>query len=165
MMIFGIINGDFMNYEYLLKEANTLGVLVKEANLITKDGYCKGARIAINNKLLTDKEKKCILAEELGHFHKTVGNITDQSKINNRKQEIIARRWGYEKLISIENLIDCYKKRIPNKYEIAESLGVTEEFLNEALSYYNVKYGGYCKIDNYIISFDPLWIIEKFEDY
>lgn len=165
MMISGIINGDFMDYEFLLKEADTLGVIVKEANLITKDGYCKGVRIAINNKLVTDKEKKCILAEELGHYYKTVGNITDQNNISNRKQEIIARRWGYQKLISIEDLIDCYKKGIPNKYEMADSLGVTEEFLNEALCYYKDKFGAFYKLDNYIISFDPLWIIEKFEDF
>ena len=164
-MISGIINGGFMDYEYLLKEADNLGVIVKEANLITKDGYCKGFRIAINKKLVTNKEKKCILAEELGHYHKTVGNITDQSKINNRKQEIIARRWGYEKLISIDYLITCYKKGIPNKYEIAEFFDVTEEFLNESLSYYRDKYGAYYRIDKYIISFDPLWIIEKFEDF
>lgn len=56
-MISGIINGGFMDYEYLLKEADNLGVIVKEANLITKDSYCKGIRIAINKKLVTNKEK------------------------------------------------------------------------------------------------------------
>ena len=39
--------------------------------------------------------------------------------------------------------------------ETAEYLGVTEEFLNDALTYYKSKYGVYVSVDNYIIMFEP----------
>lgn len=38
---------------------------------------------------------------------------------------------------------------------LAEELGVTEEFLNDALTYYKSKYGVYVSVDNYIIIFEP----------
>jgi len=152
-----------MNYENLLIEAENNGTIVKEADLISKDGLCKGNRIAINKKLITDAEKRCVLIEELGHYYKTVGDITDQTKVENRKQEIIARRWGYERLIGIVDLVNAHNHGCINRYEVAEFLNVTEEFLDEALEYYKCKYPCYCEIDNYYIIFTKgLEVIKKF---
>lgn len=152
-----------MSYEALLIESEELGLKVKEIDLITKDGYCKGNRIAISKRLLTDAEKKCILAEEIAHSRLTVGDITDQKKIENRKQEIVARRWGYEKLIGIIDIINAFNKGINNGYDLAEHFGVTEEFLSETIDYYRAKYGVYYEIDNYFICFEPnLNIIKRF---
>ena len=39
-------------------------------------GLCRGSFIAINKNLNTT-QKKCVLAEELGHFYTTTGNIID----------------------------------------------------------------------------------------
>jgi len=85
-----------MTYESLLIDAEKEGIQFKEKKLEHdfKGLYCNG-RIIIDTELVTDSEKRCILSEELGHHYKTVGDITDQTKIENRKQEIIARRWGY----------------------------------------------------------------------
>lgn len=152
-----------MNYENLLIEAEKAGVIVKEVELITSDGFCLGDRIAINKKLKTAAEKACTLSEELGHFKKTVGDITDQSKLSNRKQELIARRWGYSRLVGISDLINAYEHGCMNRYEIAEYLNVTELFLEEALEYCRQKYGMYHSIDKYIIYFEPsLGIIKMF---
>ena len=38
-------------------------------------------------------EKASVLAEELGHYYTTVGNILDQEDAGNRKQEHKARTW------------------------------------------------------------------------
>ncbi|WP_442638227.1 hypothetical protein, partial [Rosenbergiella nectarea] len=75
----------------------------------------------------------CILAEELGHYHLTVGNITNQSKIENRKQECIARRWGNRKLVRVLDIIHAYESGTRNRYEMAEFIGVTESFLDECI--------------------------------
>ena len=151
-----------MTYDELLKEADNLNIKVKELDLRTHDGYCHGNRIAIDRKLKTNKEKACILAEELGHYHTTYGDITDQNKIENVKQEIIARRWGYEKLVGIVDIINAHRNGIRNRHELAEFLDVTEEFLCETIEYYKCKYGLYYQIDNYLIYFNPLGVMEIF---
>ena len=42
-----------------------------------------------------------------------------------------------------------------NLFETAEYLGVTEEFLNDSLTYYTNKYGVCTQVDNYVIFFQP----------
>ncbi|MEG0134290.1 MAG: hypothetical protein RR782_09225, partial [Clostridium sp.] len=135
-------------YEDLLKVATSLNITVKELNLETRDGFCKGNRIAISKALGTDAERLCILAEELGHSLTTVGDITNQTKINNRKQELVARRWGYKKLIGIVDLINAHNNGCTHSYEVADYLDVTESFLEETIEYYKCKYGMYYEIDN-----------------
>lgn len=49
-------------------------------------GLCYGEKIGIK-KDMTSNEKACILAEEIGHFKKTVGNILDQSIIGNKNKK------------------------------------------------------------------------------
>ena len=149
-----------MTYDELLIEADKLGIIVKEANLKTRDGRCNGNRIAINKKL-SSVEKACVLAEELGHYHLTVGDIRNQKDINNRKQELLARRWGYNKKIGLLGLIEAFENGCINRYEIAEFLNVTIEYLNEAIDYYASKYGVMHRIDDYIIYFNPNLYIGK----
>jgi|SRR5690625_4853455 len=151
-------------YEELLKEGEKNGIEIIEIPL---KGNLKGLYgdniIAINSKMTTNNEKTCILAEELGHHYKNYGNILDQTDINNRKQEMLARRWAYEKLVSLNRLIDGYKYGCQNRYELAEYLNVTERFIEEVIKYYKSKYGLYCQVDNYIIYFEPLGIMEVWE--
>ena len=154
-----------MEYENLLREADELNVIVKEKHLKTKDGLCYGKRIAINNQLESNEEKVCILAEELGHYCTTIGDITDQTKVENRKQELLARRWAYQKLIGPCDLIRAYKDGIKGTYNLAEYLGVTEEFFIDAIEYYKSKYGLFYKIDTYILIFEPLGVVDKFIDF
>ena len=47
-----------MSYEELLREADKLGIIVKELNLKTRKGRCCGNKIAIDKKL-SIKEKAC----------------------------------------------------------------------------------------------------------
>ena len=68
-------------------------LIVKEKPLINNDGRIYKNRIAIRTDL-TDIEKSCVLAEELGHYYTTVGDILDQSDDGNRKQERRARLWA-----------------------------------------------------------------------
>lgn len=153
-----------MNYEILLKEADSQALLVKEKPLRANNGRIKGNRIAIKNDMPTT-EKACVLAEELGHYYTTVGNILDQSKAENRKQERRARLWAYRKMFDLIDLVSAYKYGCRNRYEVAEYLGVTEQFLVEALHTYKEKYGIYTKLDTYIVYFEPLGVLEVYEDF
>lgn len=80
-----------MTYEDLLMECDAIGVVAKEKPLKYNNGRQKGKRIAIRNDITLSTEKACILAEELGHYHTTVGDILNQSISNNRRQELCAR--------------------------------------------------------------------------
>lgn len=141
-------------YTDLLIEADKQHLITKEKPLRANCGRIKGNRIAIKHDL-DETEKKCTLAEELGHYHTTVGDIIDQSSDSNRKQELRARLWSYNKLIGLHGIISCYKTDCQTAYDMAEHLGVTEEFLQEALQCYRSKYGIYTRFDNYVVYFEP----------
>lgn len=151
-----------MTYEELLVETVTHGLIVKEKPLRAHKGRIKGNRVAIKQDL-NYADKRCTLIEELGHYHTTVGNILDQSKVINRKQERHARAWAYNRLIGITGIIDAYKHGCRNKYEMAEYLSVSEQFLKDAITYYYEKYGLYYEIDNYMLYFNPLGVFKKLE--
>ena len=154
--------GDFM-YEELVCEAEESGIEVIEMNFIgSLKGLYSENTIAIDCKLNTSKEKKCVLAEELGHHYTSFGNILSTKDIRSIKQEKIARNWGYEKLAGITLIIDAYKKRMRNRHEMAEYLNITEEFLEGAINHYKEKYGLYCEIDNYLVYFEPFGVMEIF---
>ena len=151
-----------MNYETLLKEADLQCLVVKEKPLRAHNGRIKGNRIAIKKDIPTT-QKACVLAEELGHHYTTVGNILDQSKAENRKQERRARLWAYKKAFDLVDLVSAYKYGCRNRYEIAEYLEVTESFLQEALDTYKEKYGPYTKVDRYVVYFEQLGVLELYD--
>ncbi|MGG7160202.1 hypothetical protein BH721_01510 [Clostridium baratii] len=155
-----------MTYDELLIEAAKDGLKIKEKPLsFGLKGLYKNGKIIIDKNLNTNTERRCILAEEIGHHHKTYGNIIDENDISNKKQERIARIWAYKKLVGLTDIIRAHKYGVKSRFEFAEYLNVTESFLDEALSYYKDKYGLWYELDNYIIRFDPLGVLEKFQDF
>lgn len=153
-----------MNYEELLIEADNNNLITKEKPLLANAGRIKGNRIAIKQDLPTQKEKACVLAEELGHFYTSTGNILDLTDTANLKQETRARLWSYNRLIGLQGLISSYKANCQTLTEVADYLDVTEEFLKEALNCYRSKYGVAVKFNNYIIGFEPtLYVLELSE--
>lgn len=143
-----------MLYDELLIEFGNPHLIIKEKNLPISKGRIKGNRIAIN-KNLTLKEKACVLAEEMGHYCTTVGNILDQSDASNQKQELRARLWAYNKMVGLDGIIKAYKHGCKELYDTAEFLDVTEDFLKETLNIYSGKYGTYVEYKGYIITFIP----------
>lgn len=117
-----------MTYDNLLIEAECEGAVVKEKNIPGYGGRTYGNRIAIHKDITTSIEKTCVLAEELGHYHTTVGKIRNQSITENRKQELHARLHGYNRLIGLNGIIRAYRHRCRNLAEMAEYLEVTEEY-------------------------------------
>lgn len=146
-----------MTYENLLQEAADENVYVIEDAPFQSlaDGLIRNDVIGINRTVRRSTQRACVLAEELGHYHTTVGDIMDQSFDANRKQELRARLWSYNKLIGLHGIISCYRAGCQTAYDMAEHLGVTEEFLWEALQCYRSKYGIYTRFDNYVVYFEP----------
>lgn len=152
-----------MTYEQLLAHSDEAGLVVREKPLKYNDGRIKGNRIAIRQNIETQKEKACVLAEELGHHYTSSGNILDQTKVENVKQEQRARMWAYNKQIGLSGIIDAYKRGCRNIHEMADHLDVTEEFLRDALEAYRLKYGQCVNIDNYTVYFEPYLMVADFD--
>lgn len=149
-----------LTYETLLIKADTIGVTVKEFNLKTRDGHCKENRIAINKNLST-KEKTCVLAEELAHYHLTVGDITDQENISNKKQELKARRYSYDILLEPIDIVNAMRIGCVNRFEITEYLHISEEFFEELIEDYKKQYGIGIFVGNYYLQLEPCLVLIK----
>lgn len=149
-----------MTYDELLKEAQDNNLIVKEKPLPISKGRIKGNRIAIKHNM-TEIEKACVLAEELGHHYTAVGNILDQSTVENRKQEMRGRLVAYNKMVGLRGLVEAYNHHCRNLEDTAEYLEVTPEFLQETIDCYRSKYGICTAVDNYAVIFEPNLAILK----
>ncbi|WP_117161310.1 ImmA/IrrE family metallo-endopeptidase [Paraliobacillus sp. X-1268] len=149
-------------YETLMEECNGKDIEVYEKKMKNKGLYGDNI-IWINKSLPTSTEKYSILAEELGHYYTSIGDITDQSKLVNRKHEKRARAWAFEKAVPFKKIVQAHKESVKNKYELAKFLGVTESFLEGALDRYKEKYGDTVDYENYTVCFEPLGVIEWFD--
>lgn len=146
-----------MTYDKLLEEADKSNLFVVEnAKFQSRAcGLINNDVIGINKNVRSYIKRSCILAEEIGHYKTTVGNIIDQSSTANRKQERSARMWAYNQMVGLQGIISCYQAGCNNLFEMADHLEVTEQFLSDALREYQSKYGEYAQVDNYIIYFVP----------
>lgn len=151
------------DYEELLDEAVAKGCAVAEVDFYRKDGLTWGNWIGIRNTIDTTAQKADVLAEEIGHYLTTVGNILDQNITTNRKQEFQARLYAYNKRIGLVGIIKAFESGCSNSYEAAECLGVQEAFFQEAIDCYRHKYGTHVVCDNYIIFFEPFLAVMRME--
>ncbi len=142
-------------YEYLLNEADSQQLITVESPLRANKGRIVGDMIAIKSDM-TDTEKQCVMAEELGHYYTSVGDILDQITVENRKQELKARLWAYKRLLPLDCFISAFRSGCNSLYEYADYLNVTETFLRDAIRRYKQIYGtDWVRFDNYAIRFCP----------
>jgi Zn-dependent peptidase ImmA (M78 family) len=148
-------------YERLLHEAEreNIEVIYQPLRGKIKGLYCDGV-IVINENISTTTEKTYILAEELGHYYTSCGDILDQKITNNRKQEVKAKRWAVKRLVPLKSIIRVFKAGCRNCYEAAEYLGVTENFLRHCFKVYFNIYGKCKEYDQYVIYFDPPGLVK-----
>ncbi len=148
--------------EELIQQAADSGAEVIERRFKSeriKGLYCDGI-IAVSDRLETSAEEVSILAEEIGHHLTASGDILDQSRAGNRKQEQRGRMWAYDRLIGLSGIVRAYRRGCRNRYEMAEELGVTEELLAEALERYRQKYGICTRYEGCVIFWEPLGVME-----
>ena len=150
-----------MTYDELLNEATTAGAIVKEVNFKTRKSDNLYNKIAIH-KELSNYEKTFLLAKELGNYDNFIGNKAKNRNLNKRTKEFLERQYDYNKKIGIIGLISAFDNNCSDRCEIAKYLNVTLDYLNEAISYYEHKYGSIYRIDDYIIYFSPKFYIGKF---
>lgn len=120
-------------YEHNLKE----NPIVRKKNgkgFYYRKGLGKGTIFIDKN--LTQIEKKCTLAEEIGHDYTSCGNILNLKFPNNAKQERKAREWACTYLIDLNDFIKACNM-YDNVYQIAKELEVTPEVVTEFMAYLN----------------------------
>ncbi|WP_310573003.1 ImmA/IrrE family metallo-endopeptidase [Latilactobacillus sakei] len=114
------------------------------------DGLCIGKTIIINaNRTRTEQAQT--LVEEISHQEISVGDILNPNDIESAKQETIARRRSFNRLVPLDKLVTAYWQST-NEFELADHLDVTVEYLFDVLAYYREKYGVIVK-DNILINF------------
>ena len=132
--MYSVKGSDLMtSYEELLAEYDDR-IEIKERHMLNAGLYCDG-HIWIN-KEMTERQKACILAEEIGHHETSAGDITLCADLNSEKQERTARVWGYKKILPPEKILKAFSEGYVQASEIADYLDVDEEFLLEAIEYY-----------------------------
>jgi len=140
------------------------GVTVMDTDLLeqTLGVYVNsdGRPIILLKKGLDQRSRLCILAEEVGHYVTTVGDITDQAKIQNVKQELTARRWAYDQLIEPGDIIMAIKDGADSVHALAEYLEVTEDFLVDALAYLKTKKGPMIHAGDDVLIMEPLRLLK-----
>ena len=144
-------------YEYWLQIADDEGLHVIE-NVPFKSkakGMVYGKCIALSQDLETTAEKTCTLVEEIIHSRINVGNILDQRNTSSAKQEHTTRKTLHNELADLRSITSLLKQGYRQSYEIAEKLGVTEEFLYAAIACYQQKYGSYVTIDGDTLLLEP----------
>ncbi|MBK3493478.1 ImmA/IrrE family metallo-endopeptidase [Viridibacillus sp. YIM B01967] len=144
-----------MSYEALIAQYKHL--IITESILMPKglSGLYIDNQILIN-KRLSLYEKHCVLAEEIGHYETTYGDITKLEDVKNQKLELVARRWGYEKIVSLDKLIECYVTDHTTVEDICLHLEITPQYLHNAIEKYQQRYGLSTIYNGYRIFFDPL---------
>lgn len=155
-------------YEEMLQQAADKNINVIEKWDMGNDpehepvkGLYVDGTVALSDELETTAEKTVILGEEIAHHDLTVGDILTAHDAASRRQEQKARTLSYDRLVGLSGLVRAYEAHCESRYEIAEFLGVTEEFLVDAIARYQEIYGISADYLNYIVFFDPLGVMRK----
>lgn len=145
-----------MTYDELLEAADDLGLIAKEKDLQAHDGLIRGRRVAIRRSIQSQRRKACVLAEEIGHYFTTAGDIMDPTDAGSRKQERRARIWAHDVQVGLDGILAADAAGCRSVYEMADFLEVPEDFLIEAIGCYSERYGRGICYKGYRILFDPL---------
>ena len=105
----------------------------QKAKIIKYDG----TSILLNNKKIhSETERKCLLAEELGHYYYDAYYTLNSDQTFIDKQEYRAKKWKCLACISRQSILDCFKRGITNLYDIAIELQVEPNMVEFAYDYY-----------------------------
>lgn len=146
-------------YEELLNEFSHINITETKLLPSFQSGMYYNNEIYINSNR-SEAVKLETLAEEIAHHKLTYGDITDQTKFNNRKFEGYARRYAIEQIITMQGIIDAFKNGCHNLYEIALFFEVSKSYVLDAIEHYKMKYGLSTYYKGYVIKFEPLQVFQ-----
>lgn len=124
------------NYLYSLAERENIEVVDYSFDRTINGIYIDNLKCIGLEKSLNDTERKCTIAEELGHYYcNATYPLSCRDKALIDKAEYRAKKWAVKALISPSDLAKVKLLGLKYKWEIAEFLGVTEWVAEKALEY------------------------------
>lgn len=131
-------------YEWLYQQATDQGVhVIDDAPLPApfRGLYTRAGEQAVIwiCPQMTEPQRTCVLAEEIGHHFTSYGDERTMGYWQISQQETRAIAKAIELLLPWDKLRRILLQNNWTRWELAEHLGVTEEFLRWALTYYQVK--------------------------
>lgn len=69
--------------------------------------------------------------------------------------------YGYDRLIGLAGLVNAFEAGCQTRYEIADHLNITEQYLIDCLDAYRARYGVCIRHGQYVIYFVPRLIIGR----
>ena len=124
--------------EELCDEAETLGITVHEEQEPGIDALyleVNGEEHIMLRHTGTAAERACWLAEEIGHHHNKPARVLRYDTVDDWRAEAKARRWAHDRMLSVD-AIRTAAANTDDEYEIADALGVSVQFLREAVDDY-----------------------------
>jgi Zn-dependent peptidase ImmA (M78 family) len=128
--------------------------------------------IMLNENIRSDERlDRCVLAEEIGHYHTSIGNITPRKhmcyrdRLTKDRQELQAIKWAIDFLIPTRLLLDVIvENKAVSLQELADYFMVTQDFLMQKLEFMSKK-NGIWDLDGktalYLYNFPSVYIYEK----
>jgi len=108
---------------------------------------------------LTLAERTCVTYHEAGH------HCTMQEPGQASRNESRADRWAAKRLVPVQSLIDALKNGCRNLYDVAEHIGVSENFLYKTLDIYRMLHGEYYETGEWVIAFRPtLFVLNRISE-
>lgn len=105
------------------------------------------------NSNLSYPEQYESLHEEVSHYDFTVGDISEEKTLDDRKQERLARSRAMESTVTLDGLVYCFIHELWLPDEIADYFEVTEKYLRDALDNYATKRGILFRFNDYYFDF------------
>lgn len=110
-------------------------------------------QIVYLNPSQSAEELTSTVAEEIGHYLTSIGDIVKQDTNEKRKQEQKARDVGATMVVSPQDVVDCFNERFERIWECTEFLGITEDAFTNAIKTYAKKYSDGLRYKKYFIDF------------
>lgn len=88
------------------------------------------------SKIHTEKEEKCLLAEELSHYYHDAYYTLNSSQTDIERAEYRANKWKCLMCVTKQALLKCFHNGITDKFDIAEELEVEPDMVEFAYNYY-----------------------------
>jgi Zn-dependent peptidase ImmA (M78 family) len=85
---------------------------------------------------MDNREKLCILAEEIGHYETATMDMRYCSRYQIARQERLAMERAIQHLVPLRGLEQAVHAYIWTPWDCADYFGITEEMMNQAMDYY-----------------------------
>lgn len=90
-------------------------------------------------KIETRAEQAVILVHEMGHIEADALNSARSPYDTEGRNERRAWKWAIRELLPVERLTEAVRSAQGRLWEVAEDLGVTQEFVERAIEYYRTQ--------------------------